>query len=270
MGPREPISNLTEPPVQHDAITFEHPLNERIRNILRLEFLFQQTGRYARGESPWDSRAMVDGLMDILSVFGRADLKTELIKELERNLVTLQALSENPGVDAQRLGSILHRLEELRERLQRMDGQLGQELRDDEFLNTVRQRSTIPGGTCAFDLPAYHRWLQRPAEERTEMQSRWYASLDPVRQTVELILKLLRNSAEPSLENAPNGCYQRNLDASVPYQLIRVMLPPGSPYFVEVSGGKHRFSLRFLEPRDGERPVQAAEDVRFQLTCCVL
>lgn len=270
MDPGSPSSNLTKAPVQHNAITFEHPLNERIRNILRLEFLFQQTGRYVKGESHWDSRATINSLMDILSVFGRADLKTELIKELERNIATLQALSENPGVDTQRLTSILRRLGELRERLQKNEGQLGQELRDDEFLNAVRQRSTIPGGTCAFDLPAYHRWLQRPTNERIEMQSRWCATLDPVRQTVELILKLLRNSAEPSLENAPNGGYQRNLDSSVPYQLIRVMLPPGSPYFVEVSGGKHRFSLRFLEPREGERPAQATEDVRFQLTCCAL
>ena len=256
--------------MQHDTITFEHPLNERIRNILRLEFLFQQTGRYLHGEAAWDSRALVNGLMEILAVFGRADLKTEIIKELERNIATLEALSENPGVDSQRLTAILRRLEELRERLQQTGGQLGQELRDDEFLNAVRQRSTIPGGTCAFDLPAYHRWLQRPSEERIETQSRWYATLDPVRQAVELVLKLLRNSAEATLESAPNGVYQRNLDTSVPYQLIRVMLPSNSPYFVEVSGGKHRFSLRFLEPREGERPIQAAEDVRFQLTCCVL
>ena len=33
----------------------------------------------------------------------------------------------------------------------------GQTMRQDELVTAIRQRITIPGGTCNFDLPGYHR-----------------------------------------------------------------------------------------------------------------
>ena len=256
--------------MQHQTIIFEHPLNERVRNFLRLELLFQQAGHFLEGETIWDSRHLVTTLMDVLELFGRMDLKTEIIKELERYATSLTALAERPGVDHGRLDAILERLHELSNRLHSTAGQPGQELQEDPLLAAIRQRSAIPGGTCAFDLPLYHHWLHRPLPERLETQQAWYATLDPVRESVELLLRLLRNSAEPSLELAEGGALQRNLDPATPFQLLRVILPADSPYFAEVSGGRHRFTIRFLAPQDGGRPAPAEEDIRFQLTCCAL
>ncbi len=250
-------------------IIYEHPLHERVRTMLRLEHLFRLAAHYLKGQSNWDSRIFINTLIDILDIFSRGDLKNELIKELERSAATLNSLIENPQVDSSRLTTILKAMERLIDNLHGMKYQPGHELREDEFLSAVRQRSTIPGGTCDFDLPAYHRWLERPWEEREREQKAWFAQLDPIRQAIELLLKMVRNSADPVAAESPDGGYQQNLDSSLPYQLLRVSLPADSPYYAEISGSRHRFTIRFLRPTK-ERPKLAGEPVSFKITCCSL
>lgn len=250
-------------------VIYEHPLNERVRIMLRLEHLFNQMQHYLKGSTQWDSRIFLSTLMDILDLFSRGDIKTELIKETERAANNLSQHLQHPGVDKDRLESILRALERLDQNLHSIQGQLGQSLRDNEFLTAIRQRSTFPGGTCDFDLPLYHQWLEQKAELRQLQQAEWYETFDPLRQSAELLLKLIRNSAELQSCEAPNGGYQQALEPSVPFQMIRIALPRGAPYFAEVSGGKHRFTVRFLVPGD-ERPVQSSENITFKLSCCSL
>jgi cell division protein ZapD len=250
-------------------IIYEHPLSERIRTMLRLEHLFRQAAHFSKGQTSWDSRIFLATLLDILDIFSRGDLKTELLKEIERSTGMLKGLMENPNVDHARLGTILRALEHIIDNLHGLSSQPGQSLRDDEFITGIRQRSSIPGGTCDFDLPAYHRWLEQPWQLREADQKRWFTSLDAVRQGVELLLKMIRNSAEFRSLATDNGSHQKQLESNLPYQMIRVVLPSDSPYYAEISGSKHRFSIRFLQP-GRERPQLAEEPVEFKLACCSL
>lgn len=249
---------------------YEQALNERIRTFLRLDFLFRQAAHRLRGTSVWDSRTTLASLMDILEVLSRTDMKTELLKELERHQLGLAPLRTVKGVDTQRLDDILGELTRHQQGLHTSKLALGHQLRDNEFLTGIRQRSNVPGGTCDVDLPAYHHWLQHDAQSRTAQLGTWYASLDEVRQPVELLLGLVRESSRPSTQCAEAGFYQQALDSGVSYQMIRVAVPSGMPYFAEISGGRHRFSVRFMHQPPGARPRQVDEDVDFQLYCCAL
>jgi cell division protein ZapD len=250
-------------------IVYEHPLSERIRTMLRLEHLFRQAVHFQAQQDPWNSRIFITTLIDILDIFSRGDFKTELLKELERSTGNLRRLLEYPNIDHDRLGTILRALEHLSDNIHAMKSQPGSELRADEFLTSIRQRSSIPGGTCDFDLPAYHQWLEGSNDTRSSDQKRWLATLDPIRQAIELLLKMIRNSAEAQELLAVNGNYQKQLESNLPYQMIRVMLKQDSKYFAEISGSKHRFTIRFLQPTEG-RPVIAPEDVNFKLAICSL
>lgn len=265
---RNPLSPMQ--PSTPDKIIYEHPLNEKTRTILRLEHLFREFRHHLACESTSDSRCAIAALLDCVNIFGRADIKADLIKELDRHRGKLAAIAGTPGVDASRLEQILRELEQMTQRLHGLNGQIGQELRDNEFLKSVMQRSSIPGGTCAFDLPLYHYWLKAPLEKRREDLSHWFRNLEPIHDAVTLLLSLVRGSTRPSKELAESGFFQRTLDAQSPAQLIRVGLPADSPYLAEISGGKHRFSVRFLKPSLTERPAQTREDVSFLLNCCIL
>jgi cell division protein ZapD len=252
-----------------DLIHFEHPLNERIRTFLRLEHLFLQVDHFRPQADPWSNRAAIDGLLNIMSIFGRSDLKTEILKELERHTGNLERVRQQPGVDMQALGQVLDDLEQAIHQVYRLNGQIARDLRKDEFLNTILQRSSIPGGNCNFDLPQYHFWLNQPHEVRQRQMSDWLHELLPVREAVVLLLNLVRNSNLPSSEMAEQGFFQRVLDSSAPAQMIRVSLPRDATVFTEISGNKNRFSIRFLEAIDTGKPSQTQKDVEFLLTTCI-
>jgi cell division protein ZapD len=249
---------------------YEHPLNERLRFFLRLEFLFRLARHSLRGDAVWDSHNCLAALLEILNIVSRVDMKTEVIKELDRINGTLTALTETAGVNHDTLDQLLTTLGGFKSQLHGMDGPLAQELRENELFKLVIQRSGIPGGLCDFDLPPYRHWLKQPTEGRVEDLRYWLSTLDTLRLSVELMLKLIRESAEPAPQVATAGNYQQNLDTGTPYQLIRIWLPSDSPYFVEISGGKHRFTARFMDASTETRPTQASSDVEFHISCCAL
>jgi cell division protein ZapD len=252
-----------------DLIHFEHPLNERIRTFLRLEHLFRQVDHFRPQTDPWSNRAAIEGLLSIISIFGRSDLKTEILKELERHTTNLERVRQQPGVDMQTLGKVLDDLEQTIHQVYRLNGQIARELRSNEFLTTILQRSSIPGGSCNFDLPQYHFWLNQPHETRQRQMSDWLNDLLPVREAVILLLELVRNSNLPTREQALKGFFQQSLESSAPAQMIRVSLPKSSTVFSEISGNKHRFTIRFMKPADTGKPVQTTQDVEFLLTSCI-
>lgn len=251
-------------------ITYEQPLNEKMRTFLRLEFLFLQAQHTLEGGTVWDSRATVAGLLEILAVCARTDLKTDILKELEKHAAILMRLEQAPGVDQATLSAIQDEIDLLIDRLFTMSNQPGQELRQSEFIISIKQRSSSPGAVCDFDLPAYHYWLKRPAEERIRDLRQWLGTLDAVWLSIELIMRLTRGSALPTSETTIDGFFQKSLDTDHPCQLVRVAIPSTSPYYAEISGGKHRITVRFMrQPLQGTA-VQAAEDVDFKLTCCTI
>ncbi len=253
-----------------NTIIYEQPLNERMRTFLRLEHLFKQTAYSLQGFSIWDSRACLNGLIDILDIVSRGDLKNEILKELERLSSSLVVLKAVQGVDQEQLTSILRQLEQAQRDILAMNGQFGQTLREHELITSLRQRSTITGGDCNFDLPAYHYWLSRDPESRIQELENWFESLDQLQKPIRLVLAILRESVEPIELIADAGFYQHNLNPGLPLQILRIMLPQDAKVFPEISAGKHRFSIRFLIPQGKARPVQTEESVTFKFSSCAL
>lgn len=267
--------NLVNAPPQpdraSDRVIYEQPLSERIRSFLRLEYLFERANYQLNAGDPWSSRNTLESIIEVLSVLSRADLKKELIKELERYAARLESLASNPNVDQSRLEDVLERIRSLLHRLRNLDSVIGHELRYNELLNAVKQRNSMPAGTCNFDLPAYHYWLKLPSEQRSRDLRNWLSSFDLLHDAVSLCLSLVRESAMETRELAIAGFFQKNLETSTPCQMIRVSLPRDAGIFAEISAGRHRFTVRFMAFGDpSSRPVQTDQDIEFDLLCCVI
>ena len=251
-------------------VAYEHPLNERVRFLLRLEFLFAQY-RYHRGDaSQWGLRAALQTLLDGLSVMGRSDLRSDLLKELSDQQSVLHRLGKRPDINQERLAATLGQLGTAIADLHGMASAYpAMALRSNEFLFAVLNRSSIPGGVCGFDLPAYHWWLSRPREQIERDLDGWAANLLPVERGIALYLRLLRESTEASAHTAEGGVYLHVTQA--PYQLVRVHLPAAADVLPEISAGKHRVSIRFMRQGDiNTRSAQAGGSIPFRLQCCLL
>lgn len=252
-------------------IIYEQPLNERIRTFLRLEHLFKITSHHLSCSSEWDNRALISNLLNIVDLLTRSDIKSDLIKELERHLSTLNALAGNPNVDLARLNTILENIVVVLDTLKKPSCQPGQTMKQDEFINSIKQRIIIAGGACNFDLPNYHFWLHKPLEDRHKDIESWYSDMQIVHDGLKLALNMIRNSANPVIETAPSGFFQKPIESNMACQLIRILLPIESRLYAEISGGKHRFTVRFMEQNSTRgRPVQTQESVEFELHCCIL
>ncbi|MCX4190772.1 cell division protein ZapD [Methylophaga sp. OBS3] len=251
------------------TITYEQPLNERIRTFLRLEFLFARVDKAMQFDDELSHRDAIDAMLDILSVFERNDLKAEVLKEIERLITNLSALENIAGVNRSALDELLSELDQTLDALQLRKSGVGQALKENDFLYSIRQRSSIAGGTCDFDLPAYHYWLQHtPVEGRIHQLQYWLEQFVAVRAAIDISLRLIRGATPFADMQAEAGFFQRSLDGNQPTQLIRVQIPAETPYFPEISGGKHRFTVRFMLFDINQRPQQISEDVAFRLSCC--
>ena len=248
---------------------YEQPLSERMRTFLRLEFLYQQMLYNSEQESDWAARATISTLLEIQAILARGDVRSDVHKELDHQLGILERFQSQPGVDSGRLDTLVHNLATSRDELNRIGMSYLQALKDCEFLNAIKHRSAIPGGTCEFDLPEYNHWLRQPFARRQEDMEVWLGSIRPVCDAVTELLWLIRESAQPSERMAINGMYQHNMQKDGNCRLLRVSLAGGSSLFPEISGSQHRFTVRFLEwSTIDSRAVQTGHDVTFQLSIC--
>lgn len=250
-------------------LDYEQPLNERMRTFLRLEFLYQQLGFHHQRPDSWSTRAAVQALLEILAITARGDIRSEALKELERHMALIHEFQSKPGADADRVHSIVGNLAQLRSDLNAAGAVFMQRLRDSEFLNAIKHRSAIPGGTCEFDIPDYAHWLSQPHELRAEALGTWAETVRPLCDSVVAVLWLTRQSTRPRREMATQGVFQLTLDKHTQCQLLRITLPAGTDLFPEISGSHHRCTIRFLRWTDvNVRPAQTTEDVPFLLTTC--
>ena len=262
-------AELTAPSAEHGLMTFEQPLTERMRTFLRVEFLYQQTLFHLDEPTEYSSRAAVSALLEILTIVGRGDTRTDVLKELERHSEQLARYRAQPTVDPGRLKGLIDDIDALKQQLAEAGPQGVNPLKECEFLTTIRHRSTIPGGTCVFDLPDYGYWLRLPAADRHRQLTDWTNHLKPICEAVAEVLWLTRESTEAGPRIAPGGLFQHGFDRGDVASLVRVLLPAGAGIFPEISAGQHRFTVRFVRWRGVDsRPMQVTQDVRFDLAIC--
>jgi len=264
----KPASKIT-PETSAGVTHYEQPLSERMRTFLRLEFLYQQMLYNSESEADWATRATISTLLEILAILSRGDVRSDVHKELDQQLGILQRFQSQPGVDGGRLDTLIHNLATSRDELSRIGTAFLNPLKDCEFLNAIKHRSAIPGGTCEFDLPEYNHWLKQPFERRQQDMEKWMAAIRPVCDAATELLWLIRESAQPTEKVAINGMYQHSMQKDGHCRLLRVSLGGGNALFPEISGSQHRFTVRFLEwSTIDKRAVQTGHDVPFQISIC--
>jgi cell division protein ZapD len=250
-------------------ITYEYPFNERIRILLRLEDLFDRLSFHASREHALDHHAALDTLFEILEVAGRADLKSDLLQELERQRQALGQFRHSPNVASELLDNVLADIEQAAKTLNETSGKMGQHLRDNEWLMGLRSRMIIPGGACEFDLPFYYAWQQREVWRRSEDLERWIGPFIPLRQALAIVLKLLRESSQTFRVVAASGSYQQMLSGKT-YQMMQVRIDPAHGFVPEISANKYMLWVRFALPDSEMRSKPVEADVSFDLTLCNL
>ncbi|WP_413111100.1 cell division protein ZapD [Thaumasiovibrio sp. DFM-14] len=255
---------LTQQPSPHVLpafVRYEHPLNERVRTYLRFEALFRQLQHSYQLKERQHDHLFFSALFDILELLDQIQLKAELIKDLDKQRQKLQQWLNVDNVDQTTLLALLDDLEHRHHHLLSAP-RLGQTLREDRFLSGLRQRFSIPGGTCCFDLPTLQHWRHLSAERRQQDITRWMAPLNVISHALSLWLRLIRDSAQVAPQVARQGFYQSEAAQA---ELLRLQICPQYGVYPMISGLRSRFSIRFLPFDEGS---VVAESIEFSLARC--
>jgi cell division protein ZapD len=251
------------------VLLYEFPLNETLRTLLRLEHLFGRLGQLAARDTPLDHHFALTTLFEVVEVGARSDLKSDLMKELERHKAQFNAYRGNPAVSEAALDDLIQRLDRAFHALHQMQGKPGASLANNEMLNGLRSRISIPGGTCEFDLPGYHAWQQGPLAQRRQDLLQWMESVMPLARAVALLLRLLRDNGTPHKVAAQSGQYQQTLTASRSHQLLRLRIDPSLGLVPEISGHRLMVSIRLMRSdAEGRLRLASGEDVPLELSLC--
>ena len=251
-------------------IRYEHPLNERIRTLMRLEDLYRRALFFTGETNPADHHAALTALFEVVDVAARADLKTDILQELERQRQLLAPLRHNPAIEANALNALLSEIDDAAGKLLAQTGKVGQHIRDNEWLMAIKQRTGIPGGACEFDLPAYHHWLNLEAAARQHDLQALLAPLLPIYAGLSIILKLLRDNGKTSRHTAYHGVFQLMLTTAKVSQLLRLSLAKDLPCVPEISANKYALNIRFVGLAGMDRGSVYEGDVEFDLMFCNL
>lgn len=251
-------------------IRYEHPLNERIRTLMRLEDLFARADFFASREYAPDHHAALLSLFEITEVAARADLKADLVQELERQKQVLGPLRSNPQIDQATLLALLTEIEQVSGNLLAQAGKVGTHLRENEWLMAIKQRVGIPGGVCEFDLPAYHHWLNKSPGARRQDLAAWIEPFASIRIGSAIVLRLLRENSRTSRHTASGGVFQLMMTTSKVAQLLRLTLEQDLPAVPEISANKYALNIRFIGVSGMDRGNVVDQDIAFELAFCNL
>jgi len=250
------------------VILYEYPFNERIRTYLRLQQLFSRLGQLMPRESALDHHFALITLFEILEVASRPELKSDVLKDLDRQKQVMNGYRGNPAISEQALDLIVDQLETNFEALNALAGKIGSSLGENDFLNSLKSRVVIPAGTCEFDLPAYHAWQHADAAKRQADLHQWSACFVPISKSIQMLLKMLRDSGSAQKVMATAGQLQQNLPQGRTFQLLRLRIDPALNLVPEISCNRLLVVIRLMQQQTDGHLVASAEDTAFEMTLC--
>ena len=240
-----------------------------MRTTLRLEHLFDRLSLLMHREDPVDHHYALSTIFELMDVASRADLKIDVLRDLERYKAQFMGYRGAPGIEESILDNVLDRIERAHTGLTQLQGKAGQALTTNDWLMSIRSRISIPGGTCEFDLPAYYAWQHEPAAKRQGDLQRWVSTFTPLANALKVMLGLLRDAGHPHMVAAPCGQYQQSLKESRSYHLLRLRIDPSLGLIPEISANRLLVSIRLMRPdADGKLRIATDTDAGFELTLC--
>lgn len=250
-------------------INFDIPTSSRIKTFLAYEKCQQRAMASVSNASETALHAAIPDLLELERLAFKGNLKRELIKEIKRQADRLEKLSQSNGVDQQLLANIINQQRRLIEGLQALKADGEAILKENELLNSQRKRTGIQLHNSEADNTAYQHLLSRSDQIQRGVLLGWMEPLKLFSEGIETVLGLIRSSATADRELAYQGFFEAETDPDRKCQLLRISLPAECPWYPEVSMGRSRFSLRFLEPTERyEHAIQVEEDVEFGLARC--
>lgn len=236
-------------------MVYEFPLSEGVRRLLRAEMLFKQSKAHVEYDNPYSTISALSALVDLVEIISKNNLKIEMIKQLEK-LQFKDQISDSQRIE----------IKELTQNLVFGSVKTFDEVKENIFLNVIRQRLKVMGGIASFDLPNLHHWLRFSHELRSEHIERWFSLFEPTERALTYLLTLLRILKDEEVCQFKQGLFYKTVKWDA--ELVRIDVKDAFIY-PEFSGNKQQLSIRLMEQSSPFDPVvQVKEDLEMIVERC--
>ena len=123
--------------MEPNLIYFDHPMNETMRVLLRVEELQLQIKTLSQDTHPHANRAALRLVVELAILLDRTDLRARFTKKANRFLSNLERLQKTPLIDYSKLEDTTSRLTGILKQFHGDTGKFAQRLRENYFIKSI-------------------------------------------------------------------------------------------------------------------------------------
>lgn len=248
-----------------DYIDYEFPLNERTRLFLRIEEVFNRINHFFAQSHSQEHHIVMLLLIELTELCQRADLKAELLMTLDYQANQFTTYLHHPLVDQNLLNTLLQEIHTVQHELINSIGIFGQDIRQNDMITSLKKRSVLIGGPATFDIPIYHHWLNRSAEERYSYLLDLIGTFKPLYEAIRIVLRLLRSAPKMiTYSSNQNGYFEYTLAGQM-VDLLSVRMNQSESFFPDLSANKYCATIQFMHINSESHLVKYQEQIAFKL-----
>ena len=254
-------------------ITFEFPLNERIRRLLRIEEIYQKFEHQLKNTHDYFEFSCFNTLFEIVQLVSRSDLKIDFLQELERQEKKQSVLLDHQGLKEGQLDpkEIISMIQVARKKLENIDVKPGFNFNNNLFLEEVKKRISSPGGLLDVDFPNFRNWtIQKTRKSKLEDFKTWAQPLMVFKDAASVILLILRYQCQVESIKAKEGKHQQTIDPLKTFDLIRLELENALNLYPEISANKYTVNVFFNQLNKELKKEPVKSNLEFKYSICWL
>lgn len=251
-----------------DALTYEVPVSELLTLSLRIEYLIGKLHTYINRDSPFDRQQSLSGLVELLTLLNKQELRSKYYKEFSHAYYLLSKIKDD-HVCPEKLGESLNDLQAQLTLLNQKSGKFADKLRFMPFFKHLMQNSLLPLADYPNLNPEYHFWISQSQAICQNDLEQWFAHFSDIEHITQSYLSFVRKTGEFHQKTASRGFYQEHLGNK--YQMVRIQLHPQQRAYPKISMGQHGASVQFFDFNGADHnPTKSLADIQFNIAYCCL
>lgn len=227
--------------MRQETITFQLATHYLPRIAIRLECLFLTIAQAIEETHPVIHHYALINIIEIIKIIEKPEIKSRFLKEfmrIEHSLNKSQTI-----VTDERYAALFLQIHQLSYVIGRFGGSVPQ----DSFIQAIRLAQAAQHHDGELHSPQLLLWLERDAQQRQQDIAKWLKELQPLFDTVNIYLALLRDTAQFEMIDMHNGFYQRSLPSKSLCQLILLRMDKNCGIVPKMQLGHHGLSLRLCD-----------------------
>ncbi len=244
----------------NDYIIYEQPITENVRNFLKCEYLNEKFNCAVKQHDMWAIKSSISTLIEMSDFVFRINIKIELLKDLERNLLLLDTLKKSNSIKLINYDKFYTEIQTYIEKLNNTNSSPSKSITDNDFLMQIKSKLHIPAGDNFFDMPSYLNFLSSNKTFILENIYNWYDPFKPIFMSSILLLDFKRTISKFKYFSSNDSFFEMKLDKSDKTDLVRIKLEKNINIYPDISVNPQNINVMFKTSYGENRQSKPIEE----------